>query len=341
MADTLPSNATDLDPYAVLEVPSSATAAEIRSAYRKLALKCHPDKTPVSEREEAHKKFQELAFCYAVLSDENRRRRYDATGNMNESVLDQERFDWKEFFKMQFQKVGADAIEEFKRGYQGSDEEKQAVLQAYTDGEGDMSYVFEHVMVSSILEDEERFRVIIDDAIKAGEVEGYKAYTKETKASKEKRRKAAKAEAKEAEEYAKELGVHDVLFKNKKVAVQEEAEEAQADEEEEEEDEEEEEEVKPKKKASRGAPKKKAPAKEAPAKKAAPKKKAKKDEEDISALADLIKSRQQGRMGSLIANIEEKYGGGAGTKRSSPKISEEDFQKAQERVTRRSKRTKA
>jgi DnaJ family protein C protein 9 len=201
-----------------------------------------------------------------------------------------------------------------------------------------MSYVFEHVMVSSILEDEERFRVIIDEAIKAGEVEGYKAYTKETKASKEKRRKAAKAEAKEAEEYAKELGVHDALFKNKKVAVEEEAEEAQADEEQEEE--EEEEEVKPKK-GLRRAPKKKAPTKEAPAKKAAPKKKAKKDEEDISALADLIKSRQQGRMGSLIANIEEKYGAGAGTKRATPEISEEDFQKTQERVTGRSKRTKA
>ncbi|KAI5802832.1 hypothetical protein FPQ18DRAFT_14091 [Pyronema domesticum] len=205
-----------------------------------------------------------------------------------------------------------------------------------------MSYVFEHVMVSSILEDEERFRVIIDEAIKAGEVEGYKAYTKETKASKEKRRKAAKAEAKEAEEYAKELGVHDALFKNKKVAVEEEAEEAEADEEQEEE--EEEEEVKPKK-GLRGAPKKKAPTKEAPAKKAAPKKKAKKDEEDISALADLIKSRQQGRMGSLIANIEEKYGASAGkkkgTKRANPEISEEDFQKTQERVTRRSKRTMA
>jgi DnaJ family protein C protein 9 len=118
--DNLPSNAADLDPYAILDVPPTSTAAEIRSAYRKLALKCHPDKALVAERDAAHAKFQELAFAYAILSDETRRKRYDTTGSTQESVLDDEGFDWKEYFKEQFRAISVEAVEEFKKEYQGS-----------------------------------------------------------------------------------------------------------------------------------------------------------------------------------------------------------------------------
>lgn len=75
-----------------------------------------------------------------------------------------------------------------------------------------MDAVYEGVMLSNVLEDDERFRRIIDAAIEEGEVEGYKAYTKETKKRRNERLRAAKAEASEAQEYAKELGVHDQLF---------------------------------------------------------------------------------------------------------------------------------
>ncbi|KAF8538385.1 DnaJ domain protein [Trichophaea hybrida] len=216
--DELPPNAADLDPYAILNVPSTSTAAEIRSAYRKLALKCHPDKVPVAERDTAHAKFQELAFAYAILSDETRRKRYDTTGNTQESVLDDEGFDWKEYFKEQFRAINVDVIEEFKKGYKGGEEERKAILEAYTQYEGSLDAVFEVVLTSSVLEDEERFRAIIDKAIVDGEVEAFKAYTKESEASKKRRRKAAASEAKEAEEYAKKLGVHDKLFEKKKGA---------------------------------------------------------------------------------------------------------------------------
>lgn len=117
--DDLPSNAAELDPYEVLDVPRTSTDAEIRSAYRKLALKCHPDKVPVAERDAAHTTFQEVAFAYAILSDEKRRKRYDATGNTQESVLDDEDFDWQAYFKEQFRAVNSEIIEEFKEEYQG------------------------------------------------------------------------------------------------------------------------------------------------------------------------------------------------------------------------------
>lgn len=108
--------------------------------------------------------------------------------------------------------MSADAIERFAAEYRFSEEERDDVLAAYVAAEGDMDAVYEGVMLSNVLEDDERFRGIIDEAIEKGEVEGYKAYTKETKKRRNERLRAAKAEASEAQEYAKELGVHDQLF---------------------------------------------------------------------------------------------------------------------------------
>ena len=82
----------------------------------------------------------------------------------------------------------------------------------YEQHEGDMNAVYEHVMLSNVLEDDERFRKIIDEAIKNREVPGFHQYLRESKKSKSARIKTAKAETGEAEEYAKELGVHDKLF---------------------------------------------------------------------------------------------------------------------------------
>lgn len=69
---------TEIDPYKTLGLLEAASADEIKTAYRKAALRWHPDKA--SDKEAAHIKFQEIAFAYAVLSDERRRKRYDSTG---------------------------------------------------------------------------------------------------------------------------------------------------------------------------------------------------------------------------------------------------------------------
>lgn len=206
-----------IDPYAVLHIAQTATADEVKSAYRKLALKHHPDKARPEDRESAHQTFQEIAFAYAVLSDERRRKRYDATGNTAESAnIEDDDFNWVDFFREQTENVvTGDMIEQVKREYQGSAEEREDVLAAYEQGEGDMDAVFESVMCSEVLEDEERFKKIIDEAIEEGEVEEYARYKKEGKKSRERRKANAKKEEHEAREYAREMGLEEKLFGKK------------------------------------------------------------------------------------------------------------------------------
>ena len=71
--------ATKRDYYEVLGVSRGASEAEIKSAYRKLAVRFHPDKNPGDA--EAEEKFKEAAEAYSVLSDADQRARYDRFGH--------------------------------------------------------------------------------------------------------------------------------------------------------------------------------------------------------------------------------------------------------------------
>ncbi|KAL9266330.1 DnaJ protein P58IPK-like protein [Drosera capensis] len=64
------------DWYKILGVSKTASMAEIKRAYKKLALKWHPDKN-TENREEAENKFREIAAAYEVLGDDDKRARYD------------------------------------------------------------------------------------------------------------------------------------------------------------------------------------------------------------------------------------------------------------------------
>lgn len=70
---------TKRDYYDVLGVSKSADATEIKKAYRKLAMKYHPDKNQGDK--EAEEKFKEINEAYEVLSDETKRRNYDQFGH--------------------------------------------------------------------------------------------------------------------------------------------------------------------------------------------------------------------------------------------------------------------
>jgi len=70
----------DVDYYKVLGVPSSATAKEISSAYRKLARENHPDANPGDAA--AEERFKEISAAYDVVGDESRRKEYDQVRRM-------------------------------------------------------------------------------------------------------------------------------------------------------------------------------------------------------------------------------------------------------------------
>ncbi|KLJ10850.1 hypothetical protein EMPG_13798 [Blastomyces silverae] len=178
---------SSVNPYEVLGVEEKATTDQIKSAYRKQALKHHPDKATPDSKETAHKKFQEIAFAYAILSDPRRRRRYDTTGNTAESLdLDEDDdFNWVDFFREQFSAViSGEAIDKIKREYQGSEQERTDLLTAYERFKGDLDRVYE---------------------------EDWPKYSRETEKKRAQRLAKARREAEEAEELVEELGIGEKL----------------------------------------------------------------------------------------------------------------------------------
>jgi molecular chaperone DnaJ len=78
------------DFYDLLGVSSDASDSEIKKAYRKLAMKYHPDKNP--DDEDAEKKFKEISQAYSVLSDADKRSNYDRYGTADFSGMPEDIF---------------------------------------------------------------------------------------------------------------------------------------------------------------------------------------------------------------------------------------------------------
>ncbi|KXL41561.1 hypothetical protein M433DRAFT_72786, partial [Acidomyces richmondensis BFW] len=66
------------DPYLALGVAKDATAAAIKTQYRKLVLKCHPDKIQdEAQKKAAVDRFHKIQTAYEILGDEDKKARYD------------------------------------------------------------------------------------------------------------------------------------------------------------------------------------------------------------------------------------------------------------------------
>ncbi len=84
------------DYYEVLGVEKNASDSEIKKAYRKLAMKYHPDKA--GDDKEAEEKFKEASEAYEVLSDKDKKARYDQYGHAGlEGAFGQGGFSWSDF----------------------------------------------------------------------------------------------------------------------------------------------------------------------------------------------------------------------------------------------------
>lgn len=84
------------DLYEILGVSHNASADEIKKAYKKLAVKYHPDRNKGSK--EAEDKFKEIGAAYAILSDEQKRAKYDRFGNVDEDMMSGTGFDFADIF---------------------------------------------------------------------------------------------------------------------------------------------------------------------------------------------------------------------------------------------------
>ncbi|KAI9590948.1 DnaJ domain-containing protein, partial [Syncephalis fuscata] len=146
---------TDESLYDLLELTDSAAAADIKRAYRRLALRYHPDKQLASatdtERANATQQFQRVGLAYAVLSDEMRRTRYDRT----------EGTDWDTYFRELFNHVDDAVLVKFAAEYRGSEEEKIDLLAAYKKCKGNFDDIYGEMPVVNVLDDEDRLQDII------------------------------------------------------------------------------------------------------------------------------------------------------------------------------------
>ncbi|XP_063603397.1 dnaJ homolog subfamily C member 9-like [Penaeus indicus] len=194
--------------YKVLGVEKSARENELKKAYHRVSLKVHPDRVSEDDKQEATQKFQTLGKVYSILSDKDRRAVYDETGEVDDENLAPDDRDWDQYWRLLFKKITVDDIKNFEESYKESEEEKADLKQAYIDGEGDMNYILDNVLCCTI-EDEPRFRKLIQGWIKKNEVRAFENFTRENKHKKEARKRKADREAEEAEEMKKELGLGD------------------------------------------------------------------------------------------------------------------------------------
>ncbi|WVQ95144.1 hypothetical protein IAU59_002238 [Kwoniella sp. CBS 9459] len=204
--------------YTALSVTPSATTEEIRKAYRKLALKYHPDKhTTKSEDEKAElsKQFQRIGFAYAVLSDEAKKKRYDSTGRTDDKFQGAEEMGWEAYFESLYTRVDRKILDDDKKKYQGSKEEEADLIKAYNSSSGSFPSILSYIPHSHNT-DEERFIAKINSLIASGDLSSTSKWEKtstDEKAAKS-RKKRGEKDARDAEKAAKELGVWDEFYGN-------------------------------------------------------------------------------------------------------------------------------
>ncbi|CED83956.1 Molecular chaperone (DnaJ superfamily) [Phaffia rhodozyma] len=204
--------------YTTLNLEPTASSADITKAYRRLALVHHPDKhsSASDEKKQAEAlKFQQVGYAYAVLKDETRRKRYDTTGRTNEGdfLTQGEEMGWEAYFAEVFDVVDRASLDEMKKSYQESSEERTDLLEAYRSSSGSLPTIMDHIPHSTFV-DEARFISLINQAIKKGDIERTDLWVSSSgdkKASRQ-RKKEAEKEASEAEQHAKDIGVWDEFY---------------------------------------------------------------------------------------------------------------------------------
>lgn len=158
----------------------------------------HPDRVEDGKKLEATEKFKVLGRVHTILQDTDKRKIYDETGDVGEDELNDNGFDWMQYWRSMFKPITTQDIENYKSEYIGSETEKYDIKKAYVNSKGNMDHILEMVAFSDC-DSEPRITEIVRELVDAGEVEEYDAFFKEPKKKKEKRRRKWEEEKKEAE----------------------------------------------------------------------------------------------------------------------------------------------
>ncbi|XP_076242254.1 dnaJ homolog subfamily C member 9-like [Calliopsis andreniformis] len=185
------------DFYEVLKIPKTANDKQVKKAYHQLSLLVHPDRVEEEIKTEATEKFKVLGRIYSILSDSEKRKVYDQSGEYDEESEEVMLRNWADYWRSLFKKITVEDINNYKSTYTGSEIEVKDLKRAYMDSKGDMDYILEAVPFTNC-DDEPRIQTIILDLIEKGEVPEYKAFTQESEKKKQRRRRKWAQEAEEA-----------------------------------------------------------------------------------------------------------------------------------------------
>ena len=332
----------------VLNVTNDATPSQLRKAYYKLCLKYHPDKLSPNltneERELAKKKFQAISLAYTILSDEDKRKEYDETGDLYDDDEDLSNSkegmkQWTDYFDAVFPKVTTADIDAFEVKYKCSDEEEKDVLKYYMQFKGDLNKMVECVMLSSDADKERWVKDYINPAIDKGNVSDYSQMIQKTmgtaasstKSKKKVVKKNGRGKKKRAEESDLVDSEDDDSSNSSDVPMAEVIDETENT-------------TKKSSKSTKASPKKKAKTTTT----TKTKKKKSSSEDDLIAQIRGNALARQGRQDgfdSLMAGLEERYGGGKKKKKGKKTtaaaddddINDDEFERIQANLMKKKK----
>ena len=187
------------DLYAVLGVKKEASESQVKSAYRKLSLKVHPDRAPDDKKDEATKKFQVLHKVHFILSTKESKELYDETGTVLDDDSLNSKANWNDYWRLLFPKITTKDINEFINKYKGSKEEEEDIIKYYNRYNGDMDKLSECIIGF----EEERVAQLINEMISQGKLEKFDEFVNEPEVKKKKRIARAEKERKQFEKESK------------------------------------------------------------------------------------------------------------------------------------------
>jgi DnaJ family protein C protein 9 len=151
--------------YELLGVQSTATAAEIKKAYRQRALQTHPDKQLQQNAAIAAAAFAEVHRAYEIVSDPERRKIYDERGE-EQSADFQSAY---EFFRSFFPRVKPEDISGYAKTYKHSEQEKHDLREFFVKSNGNMEKLLQSIILADSA-DIDRFVKFFREEIKEGKL---------------------------------------------------------------------------------------------------------------------------------------------------------------------------